>query len=305
MRLKVLVIGGLHSLRWRKDALGGLPPFARHDPDCDELLPEPVRSDTNGCKTALERNLARAYCFRMLHGPTILVVDDDTELLALVAGVLERSGMRTLTAQSVAEAEASIAEERADLVVLDLMMPGEDGLSFCRRLRATSSLPVIMLTAMAEDIDRIVGLEIGADDYLGKPFNPRELVARIKAVLRRRETDAAPVSASPMRALRFEGFVLLPDQLSLKDARGGEVALTSGEFALLLALVERAPRVLSREMLLDLSRGVNTNPFDRSIDSQISRIRRKIELDPRQPQFIKTVRNLGYAFSAPVTREGV
>jgi DNA-binding response OmpR family regulator len=239
-------------------------------------------------------------------GPTILVVDDDPELLALVSGVLERSGMRTLTAQSVAEAEAPIAEARADLVVLDLMMPGEDGLSFCRRLRATSNIPVIMLTALAEDIDRIVGLEIGADDYLGKPFNPRELVARIKAVLRRRDTGAAPALASaPPRALRFAGFVLLPDQLNLRDPAGADVALTSGEFALLLALVDRAPRVLSREMLLDLSRGVNTNPFDRSIDSQISRIRRKIEPDPKQPLFIKTVRNLGYAFSVPVTREGL
>ncbi|MEQ8412344.1 MAG: response regulator [Erythrobacter sp.] len=241
----------------------------------------------------------------MKQGPTILVVDDDTELLALVAGMLERSGMRTLTAQSVAEAEGPIAEALADLVVLDLMMPGEDGLSFCRRLRATCDIPVIMLTAMAEDVDRIVGLEIGADDYLGKPFNPRELVARIKAVLRRRDTDAAPATAVSPRILRFGGFVLLPDQLALRDVRGGEVPLTSGEFALLLALVERAPRVLSRETLLDLSRGVNTNPFDRSIDSQISRIRRKIEPDPRQPQFIKTVRNLGYAFSAPVTREGL
>lgn len=241
----------------------------------------------------------------MQQAPTILVVDDDPELLALVAGVLERSGMQTITAQSVAEAEAPVAGGLADLVVLDLMMPGEDGLSFCRRLRATSNIPVIMLTAMAEDVDRIVGLEIGADDYLGKPFHPRELVARIKAVLRRRDTIAAPAASSLQRALRFEGFVLLPDQLALKDARGEEVVLTSGEFALLLALVERAPRVLSRDLLLDLSRGVNTNPFDRSIDSQISRIRRKIEPDPRQPQFIKTVRNLGYAFAAPVTREGL
>lgn len=270
------------------------------------MLPEPEPADTNGCKRALEPSPARAYHCSVQQGPTILVVDDDPELLTLVAGVLERNGMRTLTAHSVAEAEAPIAEARADLVVLDLMMPGEDGLSFCRRLRATSNIPVIMLTAIAEDIDRIVGLEIGADDYLGKPFNPRELVARIKAVLRRRDADTAPAPATPpTRVWRFEGFTLLPDQLSLKDARGGEVALTSGEFALLLALIERAPRVLSREMLLDLSRGVNTNPFDRSIDSQISRIRRKLEPDPKQPQFIKTVRNLGYAFSAPVTREGL
>lgn len=268
------------------------------------MLPFPERPGTNRRKTALEETWRSAYRLGMTQGTNILLVDDDPELLTLVAGVLERSGMRTLTAQSVAEAEAPIAEGWADLVVLDLMMPGEDGLSFCRRLRATSSLPIIMLTAMAEDVDRIVGLEIGADDYLGKPFNPRELVARIKAVLRRRNADLAP-AAPALRALRFDGFVLLPDQLALRDARGAEIALTSGEFALLLALVERAPRVLSREMLLDLSRGVNTNPFDRSIDSQISRIRRKIEPDPGQPQFIKTVRHLGYAFSAPVTREGL
>jgi DNA-binding response OmpR family regulator len=240
----------------------------------------------------------------MQQRPTILIVDDDPDLLALVSGVLERSGMGTITARSVAEAEAPVAEARADLVVLDLMMPGEDGLSFCRRLRATSNLPVIMLTAMAEDIDRIVGLEIGADDYIGKPFNPRELVARIKAVLRRRETASPSQQAVRPRTLSFGRFSLFPDQMALKDEHGAEIALTSGEFALLVALVERAPRVLSRDMLLDLSRGVNTNPFDRSIDSQISRIRRKIEPDPRQPQFIKTVRNLGYAFAAPVTREG-
>lgn len=283
-----------------------LPPFAGRDTMCDEMLPARRRAHTNGCKWTLEPSLAGAYHGLVQQGPTILVVDDDPELLALVSGVLERSGMRTLTAPSVAEAEAPIADGRADLVVLDLMMPGEDGLSFCRRLRATSNVPVIMLTAMAEDIDRIVGLEIGADDYLGKPFNPRELVARIKAVLRRRDTAPAPALApAPPRALRFAGFVLLPDQLTLRDPAGADIVLTSGEFALLLALVERAPRVLSREMLLDLSRGVNTNPFDRSIDSQISRIRRKIEPDPKQPLFIKTVRNLGYAFSVPVTREGL
>ena len=238
---------------------------------------------------------------------TILVVDDDPDLLHLVAAFLERSGMRTVTAPSVSEAEARITQQPPDLIVLDLMMPGEDGLSFCRRLRATSGLPVIMLTARAEDIDRIVGLEVGADDYLGKPFNPRELLARIKAVLRRRHPapSTPALSSMPQRALRFGSFRMLPDQRALMDARGTPVTLTSGEFALLLALVERAPRVLSREVLLDLSRGVNTNPFDRSIDSQISRIRRKIEPDPRRPAYIKTVRNLGYAFSAPVTIEKV
>lgn len=236
--------------------------------------------------------------------PAILVVDDDPDIRSLVQGVLERSGMQVRTAQSVVDAEAIVAAGQIDLIVLDLMIPGEDGLSYCRRLRTSApEIAVIMLTAMAEDVDRIVGLEIGADDYLGKPFNPRELVARIKAVLRRRSVTASSTATPSSPTFRFGPFRLLPDQMSLIEEGGGEIVLTSGEFALLLALVERAPRVLSREMLLDLSRGVNTNPFDRSIDSQISRVRRKIETDPRQPAYIKTVRNLGYAFAAAVTRE--
>ena len=241
---------------------------------------------------------------RMEQGPSILVVDDDIDIRTLVQGVLQRSGMRAQTAASVAEAEPILAEGRTDLVVLDLMMPGEDGLSFCRRLRSASAVPVIMLTAIAEDVDRIVGLEIGADDYLAKPFNPRELVARIKAVLRRHDgTGSAPAAGRLGAAFRFGPYRLLPDQMALESIDGKEVVLTSGEFALLLALVERAPRVLSRETLLDLSRRVATSPFDRSIDSQISRIRRKIERDPRQPGLIKTVRNLGYALTVPVVRE--
>lgn len=239
----------------------------------------------------------------MSNGPSILIVDDDPDLLGLLEGSLGRSGMRTFTAGSAFEAEAVLSREAIELIVLDLMMPGEDGLSFCRRLRAGSNIPVIMLTAMSEDVDRIVGLEIGADDYVGKPFNPRELVARIKAVLRRHDTAAEPSGRSLRISFRFGSFNLVPDQMALTCDEAGDIVLTSGEFALLLALVERAPRVLSRETLLDLSRGVNTNPFDRSIDSQISRIRRKIEKDPRQPTFIKTVRNLGYAFAAPVERK--
>ena len=235
----------------------------------------------------------------------VLVVDDDPDILELVEGFLSRSGMVAITAQSVPEAEEAIAAGGVDLVVLDLMMPGEDGLSFCRRLQATSTLPVIMLTALSEDVDRIVGLEVGADDYLGKPFNPRELVARIKAVMRRWEMRAETAPVQTRRALKFGPYTLLPEQLALKHKDGSEVILTSGEFAVLLALVERAPRVLSRDALLDLSRGVQTNPFDRSIDSQVSRIRRKMEVDPRRPQYIKTVRNLGYAFSANVEREEV
>ncbi|MEO0589698.1 MAG: response regulator [Pseudomonadota bacterium] len=233
----------------------------------------------------------------------ILVVDDDAEILRLVQGVLQRAGMIPLTASCVAEAEALLAQEPADLIVLDLMMKDEDGLSFCRRLRAKDTIPVIFLTALSSDIDRIVGLEVGADDYIGKPFNPRELVARIKAVMRRmaeRVENQSPTSGS---ALRFGPFRLVPEQMSLCDAEGDEIQLTSGEFVLLKILVERAPRVLSRETLLDLSRGLDATPFDRTIDSQISRIRNKLGDDPRRPTYIKTVRNLGYALSTRVTRE--
>lgn len=232
----------------------------------------------------------------------ILVVDDDTEILSLVEGVLGRNGMTAQTARSAAEAELVLETFPADLIVLDLMMEGEDGLSFCRRLRATSDVPIIMLTALSEEVDRIVGLEIGADDYLPKPFNPRELIARIKSVLRRaRDPKPAKQSSGPS-IFTFGPFRLYPEQMSLEREDKTAVRLTSGEFALLLALVERAPRVLSRDQLLDLSRGAVANPFDRSIDSQISRLRSKIETDPRHPEYIKTVRNLGYAFAAEVKR---
>ena len=232
----------------------------------------------------------------------ILVVDDDAEILALLEGVLGRNGMSARAARNAKEAERVLESFSPDLIVLDLMMEGEDGLSFCRRLRTRSNVPVIMLTALAEDVDRIIGLEIGADDYLPKPFNPRELVARIKSVLRRSREASAVEGNGDTAVFAFGPFRLSPLQMSLTHEGGGNVHLTSGEFALLLALVERAPRVLSRDQLLDLSRGAVANPFDRSIDSQISRIRNKIEADPRYPDYIKTVRNLGYAFAAKVTR---
>jgi len=238
-------------------------------------------------------------------GLRILVVDDDAEIVRLVGSALERAGMRPFLAETVSVAERILESEAIDTIVLDLMMPGEDGLSFCRRLRQHSAVPIIMLTALADDVDRIVGLELGADDYLGKPFNTRELIARIKAVTRR-STASAKAGANQSRkspALLFGPFRLVPEQMSLAREDGEKVHLTSGEFALLKALVESAPRVLSRDALLDLSRGENTYSFDRSIDSQISRLRSKIEDDPRKPVLIKTVRNLGYAFSAEVIRE--
>lgn len=237
-----------------------------------------------------------------MHRPTILVVDDDADIRELVRELVERNHMRALTARNVAEAEQRLSEASVDLIVLDVMMPGEDGTSFCRRVRAESQLPIIMLTALGEDVDRILGLEMGADDYLPKPFNPRELIARMKNVLRR----SPPVRPGESRRLAqrylFEGYELDAEARSVRGAHGEVLALTSGEFALLLALVERAPRVLSRDQLLDLTRGAAANPFDRSIDAQISRLRRKLESDPRRPALIKTVRNLGYAFAGRVEK---
>lgn len=232
----------------------------------------------------------------------ILVVDDDIQILELIEGVLSRNGMDVACAQSPAEADTRLETYAADLIVLDLMMAGEGGLEYCRRLRQTSSIPIIMLTALAEDIDRIVGLEVGADDYLPKPFNPRELVARIRAVIRRTGGEAPSRTKTRSVVLEFGSYRMHPARLALEKRDGPTITLTSGEFALLLALVENAPQVLSRDRLLDLSRGAVANPFDRSIDSQISRLRGKIETDPRRPEFIKTIRNLGYAFAADVHR---
>ena len=234
--------------------------------------------------------------------PRILIVDDDGEIRKLVSDLLERNGMVAVSARSAAHADEALAEGRFDLIVLDLMMPGEDGLTFCQRLRRDSRVPIIMLTAMGEDIDRILGLEIGADDYLPKPFNPRELVARIKTVLRR----APPLLPGETHRLpeqyAFGEFILDVDERELRRKDGARVTLTSGEYALLQTLVEHSPRVLSRDQLLDLTRGAVAGPFDRSIDSQISRLRRKIESDARRAQYIKTVRNIGYAFAGAVEK---
>jgi two-component system OmpR family response regulator len=187
-----------------------------------------------------------------------------------------------------------------DLVVLDLMLPGEDGLSLCRRLRATSMLPVIMLTAMGDDTDRIVGLEMGADDYMPKPFTPRELLARIKAVLRR--VQALPASTTPSgETMCFDGWTLELGPRRLQSPRGADIELSTGEYELLLAFVTHPRRVLSRDQLLDLARGRSAAPFDRSIDIQVMRLRRKIEDDPKEPRLIKTVRGGGYIFAAEVT----
>ncbi|MEO0850101.1 MAG: response regulator [Pseudomonadota bacterium] len=233
--------------------------------------------------------------------PQILVVDDEQKTVELVAELLERHHMRVYSANSVSEAEASLNAYQIDLIVLDVMMPGEDGVSFCRRLRQDSTIPILMLSAMGDDIDRIIGLEMGADDYLAKPFNPRELIARIRTILRRAPAIQQIEQHDKQVFYAFNQFTLNPDMRTLQED-GSIVDLTSGEFAVLLALVERAPRILSRDQLLEYSRGAAANPFDRSIDTHISRLRSKLEKNTRRPELIKTVRNLGYAFAATVEK---
>ncbi len=233
--------------------------------------------------------------------PHVLIVDDDPEIRDLLGRYLKKHGYRVDRAADGREMARLLETGRFDLVVLDLMLPGEDGLSLCRRLRASSDLPVIMLTAMGDETDRIVGLEIGADDYLPKPFNPRELLARIKAVLRRGGALRPPEGETPA-GLEFDGWRIDVGRRELFAPDGVLVPLTSGEFDLLLALAERPQRVLSRDQLLDLTKGRAAQPFDRSIDVQLSRLRRKIEADPKEPQLIKTVRGGGYMLTARVTR---
>ena len=235
----------------------------------------------------------------------ILVVDDDREIRELLARFLDKHGLRVSTAADGREMKRALADWNIDLVVLDLMLPGEDGLTLCRNLRATSPLPVIMLTAMGEEMDRIIGLEMGADDYLAKPFNPRELLARIKAVLRRLDHSInRPGDGEIPRVTKysFAGWVLDIGTRELFSSDGVLVPLSSGEFNLLLAFVDHPGRILNRDQLLDLTSGREAQPFDRSIDVQISRLRRKIETDPGSPSLIKTIRSGGYMFTPEITR---
>ncbi|HYG89707.1 MAG TPA: response regulator [Azospirillum sp.] len=235
--------------------------------------------------------------------PHLLVVDDDREIRSLISQFLTKHGYRVTAVRDGTEMMKTLEASRVDLVVLDLMLPGEDGLSLCRRLRATSPIPIVMLTAMGEETDRIIGLEMGADDYLAKPFSPRELLARIKAVLRRVSTPQA-VGGDGAKTLRFEGWSLDLAKRELRSADGVLVQLSAGEYDLLVAFVEHPQRVLTRDQLLDLARGRAAVPFDRSVDVQVSRLRRKIEPDPTDPTLIKTVRGGGYLFTPTVTVGG-
>jgi two-component system OmpR family response regulator len=232
----------------------------------------------------------------------ILVVDDHREIRDLLAKYLAKHGFRVSAAETAAKARKLLEASAIDLVVLDIMMPGEDGLSLCRHLRATTDRPVIMLTAMAEETDRVIGLEMGADDYVVKPFNPRELLARIKAVLRR--TNSLPQQRQQVdaEALRFDRWVLQVARRELVGEDGVAIPLSTAEFLLLSALLRHPRMVLSRDQLLDLTRGRAANVFDRSIDNQVSRLRKKIEADPKEPVLIKTVWGGGYMLTTEVTR---
>ncbi|WP_375410219.1 response regulator [uncultured Methylobacterium sp.] len=234
--------------------------------------------------------------------PHILVVEDDREISALVARYLRANDCRVTLAGDGREMDRRLVDSRVDLVVLDLMLPGEDGLSLCRRIRQNSTVPILMLTAKAEEIDRIIGLEIGADDYLGKPFNPRELLARIRAILRRGSATESSADEG-VRRLSFLGWTLDISLRQLLSPEAARVAITGAEFDLLHALCLRPGRVLSRDQLLDLTQGRAAGPFERSIDVLISRIRQKIESDPRNPEIIRTIRSGGYLFTPEVNRD--
>jgi two-component system OmpR family response regulator len=236
--------------------------------------------------------------------PHLLVVDDDKETCALLSKFLTRHGYRVSVAHDSRTMTQVLDTSRINLMVLDLMLPGEDGLAICRRLRAGGTLPIIMLTAMGEEMDRIVGLEVGADDYLAKATNPRELLARIRAVLRRAGASDLNQTNIANRVLEFCGWRLDVVQRQLYSPANALVPLRASEFELLLALAERPQRVLTRDQLLDLTRGRAANSFDRSIDVLISRLRRKVEADPKDPTLIRTVRSGGYVFSAAVTNIG-
>lgn len=232
----------------------------------------------------------------------ILVVDDHSEIRDLLKRFLEQHGLRVSCARDGKEMKRLLEEREFDLLVLDLMMPGEDGLTLCRELRVKSNLPIIMLTAMGEETDRIIGLEMGADDYLAKPFNPRELLARIKAVMRRTQAETQPAAETLTRDLRFDRWLLDVNRRELVDEDGVGLSLSTAEFDLLKVFLERPQRVLSRDQLLDLARGREAVAFDRAIDTLVSRLRRKLERDPKNPELIKTIWGGGYMFAADVTQ---
>lgn len=236
----------------------------------------------------------------MTYTPHILLVEDDSEISALISRFLKNNKFRVSMTDSGRQIDAILAHNKIDLIVLDLMLPGEDGFSICARLRKSSTIPIIMLTAKSEEADRIAGLELGADDYLAKPFNPRELLARIRAVLRR---GSVQPDEDQDVVLVFEDWRLDLRRRQLHDPQGVRIILTGAEFKLLQVLCQRSRQTLSRDQLLDLTQGRAANLYERSIDILVSRLRQKIEIDPSEPLLIQTIRSAGYIFSADVERQ--
>ncbi|OGT31306.1 MAG: DNA-binding response regulator [Gammaproteobacteria bacterium RIFCSPHIGHO2_12_FULL_35_23] len=233
----------------------------------------------------------------------LLIVDDDIEICHLLSQFLNKHNFIVFTAHDGEKMLMQLAQHSIDLIILDMMLPGEDGISLCRKLQTShSNIPIIMLSAAGEDTDRIIGLEVGADDYLSKPFNPRELLARIRAILRRSHTPEIPstTSITAGHLIQFANWALNVSTRQLISPSQVELSLSSGEYDLLMAFLEHPQQILSRDQLLDYTRSRFAGPFDRSIDMQVSRLRQKIEEDPKRPQFIKTVRGGGYLFTAAV-----
>ncbi len=233
----------------------------------------------------------------------ILLVEDDAEISSLLSKFLRANDCRVSLARDGREMDRILADNRVDLIVLDLMLPGEDGLSICRRLRVSLKLPIIIVSAKGQELDRIVGLEVGADDYLAKPFNPRELLARIRAVLRRSRETSDGQEVTETRTLIFEGWQLDTLHRTLRSPAGAQVVLTSAEADLLTVFCQRPRRVLTRDQLLDLTQRRAAGPNERSIDILVARIRRKIEREPGKPAMILTVRSGGYMFTPEVTEK--
>ena len=232
-----------------------------------------------------------------------LIVDDDKEICALLCSYLADFGIEARGVHDGAAMRRALAEQVPDVIILDLMLPGEDGLTLCRQLRANGNIPIIMLTARGEPADRVVGLELGADDYVVKPFDPRELVARVHTVLRRARGDGGGVgSGGESEIVRFEGWALDVGTRQLTTPRQVVVPLSNAEFRLLWTFIERPRRVLNRDQLMDAARGQSSTAYDRSIDLLVSRLRQKLDDDPRDPKLLKTVRGEGYLFDARISR---
>jgi DNA-binding response OmpR family regulator len=235
----------------------------------------------------------------------ILVVDDDARIRLMLTRYFEQEGYRISSAANGAAMRAHLTANRVDIVLLDIVMPGDDGLTLAREIRAHSDLGIIMLTGRGEMLDRVIGLEVGADDYIAKPFHLREVLARVKSVLRRRKASPDPTASNQTQSnemIRFDGWILDIGRRQLLAPKGVEVPLTTGEFDLIAALAKHPGRVFSRDTLMDLTRGRTLEAFDRTIDAQIARLRKKIEENPKNPALIKSVRGVGYVFTGKVDR---